>query len=62
LDGVSPSGPNGSYSVTCPHCKRPFEAELLEGRAERYSGFKCPHCKLFVPMQRGEELPKPQPT
>jgi hypothetical protein len=49
------AAPNGSYSVTCPHCKRTFEAELLAGPAERYTGFKCPHCKLFVPVERGAE-------
>jgi hypothetical protein len=27
---------------------------LIEGAAERYRGFKCPHCKLFVPAQHGE--------
>ena len=30
---------------------------MLEGRAARYRGFKCPHCKLFVPFERaGGEL------
>jgi hypothetical protein len=38
--------------LVCPHCKKPFSAELLTGEAERYRGFKCPHCKLFVPAQR----------
>jgi hypothetical protein len=22
------------------------------GDAARYHGFKCPHCKLFVPLER----------
>jgi DNA-directed RNA polymerase subunit RPC12/RpoP len=39
-----------SRSVICPHCKKPFTAELLQG--QRYRGFKCPHCKLFVPAER----------
>ena len=26
--------------------------ELIEGAAERYRGFKCPHCRLFVPAER----------
>jgi transposase-like protein len=43
------------YTVTCPHCRRSFEADVLEGRAARYNGFKCPHCKLFVPFERVEE-------
>ena len=42
----------GSFEVVCPHCKRNFTAELIDGAAERYRGFKCPHCKLFVPAQR----------
>jgi hypothetical protein len=41
--------------VVCPHCKKPFEAELLTGPALRYEGFKCPHCRLFVPSERAEE-------
>jgi len=38
--------------VVCPHCKKPFTASLIEGGAERYRGFKCPHCRLFVPAAR----------
>jgi DNA-directed RNA polymerase subunit RPC12/RpoP len=41
--------------VVCPHCKKPFSAELIEGDAERYRGFKCPHCRLFVPATRTED-------
>jgi DNA-directed RNA polymerase subunit RPC12/RpoP len=41
--------------VVCPHCTKPFTAELLPGSAERYRGFKCPHCKLFVPAERAGE-------
>src|SRR5438552_1234910 len=40
------------HEVVCPHCNKPFTAELLPGSAERYRGFKCPHCKLFVPAER----------
>src|SRR4029078_13141971 len=37
----------------CPHSQKPFAGEPIEGgRAARYLGFKCPHCKLFVPLQR----------
>jgi len=39
-------------TLTCPHCKKPFTAELIAGSAERYRGFKCPHCRLFVPAAR----------
>jgi DNA-directed RNA polymerase subunit RPC12/RpoP len=52
----------GSYEVTCPHCKKPFQAELLEGDAARYNGFKCPHCRLFVPYERVVEQAEPRPT
>jgi DNA-directed RNA polymerase subunit RPC12/RpoP len=38
--------------ITCPHCKKRFTAELIAGGAERYRGFKCPHCRLFVPAAR----------
>jgi len=44
-----------SFEVECPHCHKTFAAELLEGAAERYRGFKCPHCKLFVPAERAEK-------
>jgi DNA-directed RNA polymerase subunit RPC12/RpoP len=43
------------HEVVCPHCKKPFTAEMLPGSAQRYRGFKCPHCKLFVPEQRAAE-------
>jgi DNA-directed RNA polymerase subunit RPC12/RpoP len=43
------------YDVTCPHCKKQFEATLMAGSAERYHGFKCPHCRLFVPYERADE-------
>ena len=43
------------FEVECPHCHRMFAAELLEGSAARYRGFKCPHCRLFVPYARVEE-------
>jgi DNA-directed RNA polymerase subunit RPC12/RpoP len=49
----------GSYEVTCPHCGKDFEADLLEGDAARYNGFKCPHCRLFVPYERVDETAKP---
>jgi len=40
--------------VVCPHCKRSFTGRLIAGAAERYRGFKCPHCKLFVPYTRAD--------
>jgi hypothetical protein len=44
-----------AHEVTCPHCRRTFSATLIAGGSERYRGFKCPHCKLFVPESRAEE-------
>jgi hypothetical protein len=38
----------------CPHCEKPFRAELLGSETAR-PGFKCPHCKLFVPLDRAED-------
>ena len=38
--------------IVCPHCKKRFNADLIDGSAERYRGFKCPHCRLFVPADR----------
>ena len=38
--------------IVCPHCKKSFTAELIAGDTERHRGFKCPHCKLFVPADR----------
>ena len=43
------------YEVECPHCHKQFTAALLDGAAARYQGFKCPHCKLFVPYERADE-------
>ena len=40
------------YEVSCPHCGKEFRQELLSGPAARYHGFKCPHCRLFVPLER----------
>jgi endogenous inhibitor of DNA gyrase (YacG/DUF329 family) len=44
-----------SFEVECPHCHKSFTAEPIEGTAARYRGFKCPHCKLFVPYERAQE-------
>jgi DNA-directed RNA polymerase subunit RPC12/RpoP len=39
--------------VVCPHCGKEFEAELLvASSAATTRGFKCPHCRLFVPLER----------
>jgi DNA-directed RNA polymerase subunit RPC12/RpoP len=44
-----------AQEVLCPHCSKPFEGELLSGEAERYQGFKCPHCRLFIAHDRADE-------
>jgi transposase-like protein len=44
-----------TYEVRCPHCKKEFTAEPMRGSAARHTGFKCPHCKLFVPFERTDE-------
>jgi hypothetical protein len=41
--------------VVCPHCKKSFEPELLDGSATPFAGSKCPHCRLFVPSDRAEQ-------
>ena len=50
-DGVSEPE---TVQVVCPHCKKQFAAPLIAGGAERYRGFKCPHCRLFVPAARAK--------
>jgi transposase-like protein len=44
-----------AFDVTCPHCKKTFTAQVMDGGAARHRGFKCPHCKLFVPFERASE-------
>jgi DNA-directed RNA polymerase subunit RPC12/RpoP len=41
--------------VVCPHCKKQFTGELLGSDDDRHRGFKCPHCRLFVPYERAAE-------
>jgi endogenous inhibitor of DNA gyrase (YacG/DUF329 family) len=44
------------FEVECPHCHKSFEAEpIAGGDAARYRGFKCPHCRLFVPLHRAAD-------
>ena len=42
------------HELTCPHCRKHFAAQLLAGAAARHRGFKCPHCRLFVPFDRAK--------
>jgi DNA-directed RNA polymerase subunit RPC12/RpoP len=43
-----------SQEIVCPHCKKPFSGELL-AEGSRHEGFKCPHCRLFVPAERASD-------
>ena len=51
---MSQGVPESETVVVCPHCKKQFTATLIAGGAERYRGFKCPHCRLFVPAARAK--------
>ena len=54
MTGVSQQS---AFEVECPHCRKSFAAKPMPGgRAARYRGFKCPHCKLFVPAERADEF------
>jgi DNA-directed RNA polymerase subunit RPC12/RpoP len=39
--------------VTCVHCRKAFRAEIL-GSGTEQAGVKCPHCRLFMPLERTE--------
>ena len=52
---MSETQPATGFEVECPHCHKSFSAETIEGSAARYRGFKCLHCKLFVPYQRAAD-------
>jgi hypothetical protein len=43
---------SGRFEGVCPHCRKEFVAELLVAPSAHQAGFKCPHCKLFVPHER----------
>ncbi len=49
-------GTEASPDIACPHCKKPFTADLMQGAAARFQGFKCPHCRLFIPLERVKQL------
>jgi len=48
---------DNAQTASCPHCHKPFSAELIAGGPERHRGFKCPHCRLFVAESRAEDAP-----
>jgi hypothetical protein len=50
------------FEAVCPHCRKPFVAELLAQPSARHRGFKCPHCKLFVPRERAQLEPPGTPA
>jgi transposase-like protein len=53
---VSEAAAHEVHDVVCPHCKKEFRGELIDGDTARHRGFKCPHCKLFVPEERAEPI------
>ena len=53
---MSDTQQEAGFEVHCPHCHKPFAAAPHQGgSAARYRGFKCPHCRLFVPFHRAED-------
>ena len=54
---VADGATDNAQTAVCPHCHKPLTAELIAGGVERHRGFKCPHCKLFVPESRAEDAP-----
>jgi hypothetical protein len=38
--------------IVCPHCKRAFPPQEPIGLGDERQGFKCPHCRLFVALER----------
>jgi tRNA(Ile2) C34 agmatinyltransferase TiaS len=45
---------SSGFTVECPHCHKSFDAPSVQGSG-RIRGFKCPHCRLFVPYDRVAE-------
>jgi hypothetical protein len=37
--------------VQCVHCRKEFLATAL-GAGTPQAGYKCPHCNLFMPLER----------
>jgi DNA-directed RNA polymerase subunit RPC12/RpoP len=51
------------HEVICPHCGKQFQGELLiASSAPGPRGFKCPHCRLFVPLERAREPERAEPA
>jgi len=51
-----------THEVVCPHCKKQFRGELLGTAGDPQRGFKCPHCRLFVPYERASEQDLVEPA
>lgn len=45
------------HAVACPHCKKTFVPSPLARPSARHRGYKCPHCRLFVPIERASDAP-----
>jgi DNA-directed RNA polymerase subunit RPC12/RpoP len=44
-----------SVEAICPHCHKTFEPSPLPRPTARQRGYKCPHCRLFVPIERAAD-------
>ena len=53
MSGEAQNG--GRPEVVCPHCGKPFSAPLLADGRVAQRGYKCPHCRLFVPLDRAAQ-------
>ncbi|HZG35333.1 MAG TPA: hypothetical protein VEY87_05750 [Gaiellaceae bacterium] len=49
-------------AVDCPHCRKSFVPAPLARPSARHRGYKCPHCRLFVPLERASDTPLPGDT
>ena len=50
-------GSTEGLEVTCPHCHKLFTPTPLPRPSVRHRGYKCPHCRLFVPLERAADPP-----
>ena len=50
------TGETTTSTLVCPHCHKPFMPKQGAG-SRRLRGWKCPHCKLFLPETRAEDAP-----
>jgi DNA-directed RNA polymerase subunit RPC12/RpoP len=45
-----------AQEIVCPHCKHSFEPREPIGIGDERQGYKCPHCRLFVALERAEPV------